>query len=235
MPTGGSVLASLADILFPPRCSACRDMLPSADEASVSGSLCAVCEITLEPITEACRRCGLPGPDADACASCEAEPPGFDSASAALLYGGAISDVLHRYKYEDHPELARPLADWIVGMKLPPADVVVPVPLHASRRRERTYDQALYLARRVAVARSLPCEPGLLTRLRATARQVGQHRNERLANIRGAFVASPRVAGRSVLLVDDVVTTGATASECARALKTAGAVRVHVASVARAV
>lgn len=171
----------------------------------------------------------------DSCDACRVDPPAFDSASAAFLYGAAIADVIHRYKYEDHPELARPLADWICRLPLPPVDLVVPVPLHASRRRERTYDQALYLAALVAKDRGVGCVPQVLTRLRATARQVGQHRSERIANIQGAFEAAVGAAGRVVLLVDDVVTTGATVGECARALKEAGAKRVHVASVARAV
>ncbi len=143
--------------------------------------------------------------------------------------------MLQRYKYEDHSALARPLGLLVAALDLPPPDVVVPIPLHASRRRTRTYDQALYLARIIARARGWRFDAHLLTRIRATERQVGQHRDARALNVRGAFEASPAVRGLGVLLVDDVVTTGATASECARALKSAGARWVAVASVARAV
>jgi ComF family protein len=229
------VLGPLLDVFFPPRCAACRELLPPVDEPGVIGALCASCEMILEPIAESCARCGLPGSPGDRCESCLQHPPAFDQARAAFLYGGAIADVLHHFKYEDHSELAGPLADHVAALDLPDVDVVAPIPLHAARRRQRTYDQALYLARAVARQRGWPFDAGLLTRIRPTPRQVGQHREERAANVRGAFRASERAQGRTVLLVDDVVTTGATASECARALKNAGARRVIVASVARAV
>jgi len=229
------MFASLIDVIFPPRCAACREMLPPVDRPGVIGDLCAVCDATLDPIVEACARCGLPGETVEQCATCRADPPAFDGATAAFLYGAAISDLLHHFKYEDHPELAHPLALQLARLTLPPVDVVAPVPLHPSRRRSRTYDQALYLARALARLRGWPCAGGLLERTRPTARQVGQHRGARVLNVKGAFRASALAKDRQVLLVDDVMTTGATASECARALKAAGARMVHVASVARAV
>ena len=209
------MLAAVVDVLFPPRCAACRELLSPTEALAAPGALCSRCEVTLEPIGECCRRCGLPGEGDGICADCVAHPPAFDTARAAFLYGGAIADVLQRFKYEDQSTLAGPLGAWIAALDLPTVDVLVPIPLHGSRRRARTYDQALYLARIVARRRGWPCESNWLTRVRATPRQVGQHRGARALNVQGAFRASPNVAGLTVLLVDDVVTTGATASECA--------------------
>lgn len=228
-----SVLAPLLDVLFPPRCAACRELLSAREEAVPLLSFCVGCGESLEPIDRCCETCGLPG-EASPCDACLMSPPPFDRARAAFHYGGAISDVLHRYKYEDHPEFARPLAAHLARLDLEPPDLVLPVPLHAARRRSRTYDQALYLAQALARARGWRLEPGLVTRVRATERQVGRHRDERVANVAGAFVVHGDVKGLSVLLVDDVVTTGATAAECARVLKAAGARLVQVAAVARA-
>jgi len=230
-----TLLTAVLDVLFPPRCAACATLLPGSDAPSTEGALCSTCETTLEPIQSACERCGLPGPPSLTCVECDRHPPAFDSCRTVWLYGEAIARVLHRFKYEDQPALAGPLGDALARLPLPEVDAVVPVPLHPKRRRERTYDQALYLAQRVAEARKLPVEQHLLVRVRSTARQVGQSRAQRVQNIHGAFEPRGTLQGKRLLLIDDVVTTGATASECARALKSAGALQVHVASVARAV
>lgn len=229
-----SFAGALLDVVFPPRCVACRVLLPPVDSASPALPVCETCEATLVPLDEACARCGLPGEQAASCASCLASPPPFDSARAVWLYGAAAADLLHHFKYGQRPELARPLGALVAALPLPAVDVVVAVPLHASRRRLRTWDQALYLADVVATRRALPCRRGLLVRTRATGTQVGRTRQERGTNVADAFSCTQRLDGVRVLLVDDVVTTGATAAECARALRAAGAGEVHVASVARA-
>lgn len=237
MTRGGSApvrefAAALLDVFFPPRCAACHEMLLPEGPRQEAGALCDLCEVTLEPLDLACIRCGLPGDDAE-CPACLDDPPPFDGVHSVYLYGAAIADVLHRFKYEDHPELAGPLGRRVAALDLPEVDCLTPVPLHASRRRARTYDQALYLARAVASARGWPCER-LLSRTRATERQVGRTREDRQENVRGAFAVTGRVKNRRILLIDDVVTTGATVRECSLALKQAGARLVVVASVARA-
>ncbi len=229
----GLALAIL-DVLFPPRCAACQGLLEPRERPAALLPLCFACAESLTPIDQGCRLCGLPG-ERELCHACQEEPPPFDRARAVYLYGAAIADVLHRFKYEDHPELARPLADRMAAIELSVPEVVAPVPLHAKRRRSRTYDQALLLARELAAVRGWRFAPALLERTRATGRQVGRRRDERARNVAGAFRVRGQVQGRAVLLVDDVVTTGATAAECARVLKRAGARRVEVASVARAV
>lgn len=229
-----SLVTSLFDTLYPPRCAACDDVLPAFDVLSRPLELCAACEPTLELIDAACARCGLPGEPVDECAHCQAEPPSFDGASCLWLYGGASADLLHRYKYEHRPHYAKPLGRLLAELPLPEADVVTHVPLHSSRRRQRTYDQALYLAQALAHQRGVSCEP-LLKRVRATGRQVGRSRDDRRRNMDGAFAVTGEVRRRSVWLVDDVVTTGATAEACAQALVDAGVQRVHLVCVARAV
>ncbi len=227
------ILASVLDVLFPPRCAACREDLSLSGLTGHIGALCPTCDSTLEPIVDACRRCGVPGHSVAACPD-QDDVSAFDSMRAAYLYGAAVAQLIQRYKYSDRPELARPLARSIAALDLPDIDLVVPVPLHASRRRSRTYDQALYLARGVARERGWVCQAGALRRDRATARQVGQDKLARAMNVAGAFRVTRSVTGQRVLLIDDVVTTGATAAECARALKAAGASQVHVAAIARA-
>jgi len=169
-----------------------------------------------------------------ACGDCAGGAPAFDGARAVYRYGAAIADVLHRYKYEDRPEFARELGRRMAALDLPAADLVVPVPLHAHRRIARTYDQALYLAQALARERGLPCRRDVLVRMRATGRQVGRTRAERSGNVLDAFRVRSKLDGERVWLVDDVVTTGATAGECARALRAGGASSVFVVSVARA-
>lgn len=233
LPAVPPALTILLDVLFPPRCAACDELLPARETGSRPLELCEPCETSLVPVTEACARCGLPGEAVDQCRRCLAELPSFDGASSVWAYDGAITQVLHRFKYEHRPHYAGPLGAQLAALPLPDADVVTYVPLHPSRRRFRTYDQALYLARQLATARGLPCE-SLLKRVRATGRQVGRSRSARLLNVDGAFLPCGPVAHRSVLLVDDVVTTGATAEACAQALVDAGARRVHLVCVARA-
>jgi ComF family protein len=233
------MLAALLDLLFPPACAACDSRL----RASAPGAFCAPCAESLEPLLPPyCTRCGEPfggeGPS-HPCLRCLRKPPAFDLARAPFVYGGALREAIHRYKYGGAWDLGRHLAPLVApgAPDLDPRgfDLVVPVPLHPRRLAERGFDQAVPLARAVARESDLPLRPRALRRLRATAPQAGLVGEARRANVRGAFaVARPsEVAGRRVLLLDDVVTTGATARACARALREAGARAVGVLSLAR--
>lgn len=225
--------AALLDLLFPPRCAACRELLDAHEAPVPAMTLCVPCGGTLEPLTEGCGRCAVSGATGT-CADCSAHVPSFDRVQALWVYGGAIARVLHRYKYEDEPSLAEPLGRRLAALELRAPDVVAPVPLHGSRSRARTFDQAFWLAKVLARERGWRLDPDLLERTRATQRQVGRQRDERWENVARAFAVRADVRGLSVLLVDDVVTTGATVEECARVLKVAGAARVEVVAVARA-
>ncbi len=164
-----------------------------------------------------------------------AHPPAFDWARSAAVYAGAVREAIQAFKFSGKASLARPLAALVLDGWRPPAGVtaVVPVPLARARERERGYNQAALLAERIAASADLPLRPRWLTRLRDTPAQSELSAAERRANVRHAFGASPEVAGAHVVLVDDVLTTGATIAECSRALRAAGAAAIGVLTVAR--
>jgi ComF family protein len=221
--------AALLDLLYPPRCAACGEGLSS----SADGPFCSTCGDAVDPVPPGCRRCGLPGPDA-LCGACLADPPSFASCRAGGLFGGPLADAIHALKYRDRPALARTLGAWLASHVALPQDVaIVSVPLGRKRRLARGYDQAALLARALGRASSRAILPLALARTRETKPQVGRTRADRLRNVRGAFRATRAVSGRDILLVDDVVTTGATADACGEALMLAGARSVHVIALAR--
>jgi ComF family protein len=227
-----ALASALASLLFPPRCAACDRL---GEEPFCSG-----CAETLLPAPAGCALCGAPLDEAllpalrpRRCGPCRAQPPPFRSARAPFLHGGALAEAIHAFKYQGRPELARPLAVLFAAAEAPRAELLCPLPLHPSRLRSRGYDQAALLAREVARRTGLRLS-FLLIRTRPTGQQVGQGRRARSSNLRGAFRAGPAAEGRRVCLIDDVLTTGATAAEGARALLLAGAASVEVRTLSRA-
>lgn len=237
-------LTALLDLAFPPFCPVCRARLGEGRR----DPLCAGCWAGLERITgPVCRVCGVPfdplagaGLGGRTCGACRLTPPPFHYARAAARYGDTVRQAVHAFKFGRRRALAAPLGDLLAGIGLaglpgPEPDLVLPVPLHPSRERERGFNQAALLAARLGRAVGLAVDVTALKRRRATAAQADLPARERQANVRGAFtVRRPeRVAGRHVLLVDDVLTTGSTAGSCATALLQAGAAVVGVLTVAR--
>lgn len=226
-------LGAVADVLLPPACAACDEVLPAA------GAFCEACAQEVLPLPAVhCGRCAEPGRFPEGrCERCRAGVP-WDVAWAPFEHEGALARAIHRFKYEDRADLSRPLGELLAataaGALAAMPGVLVPLPLHEGRFRERRYDQAALLAGTVATRLGRASEPSWLTRRKPTRRQVGLSELERELNVRGAFEASPAVAGREVVLVDDVLTTGATAREAARVLREAGAAGVFVLTLARA-
>jgi ComF family protein len=231
-----SVLEPLLKAFFPPRCPACGDFVET------EASLCAVCQSSWpalqEPFCGVCAEPFVAGP-CHRCGRCLEDPPSFERLSAAGLYEGFLLDLIVRLKYRGEERLAE-LLGRRMSEALPgeggPFDFLIPVPLHVSRLRERGFNQAVLLAKVLQKTTRAPVDPFLLKKDRPTPPQATLKLEERKRNVRGVFrVAEPaRVEGRSLLLVDDVATTGATLDEAARVLKRAGAKRVEAVVAARA-
>jgi ComF family protein len=230
--------------LWPSVCVACRRQ----PAAAVTPYFCATCWATMRRLTAPwCPRCGAPflspialaWSPAHVCADCRARPPVFDTARAAVAYDGVAVAAIRLLKYDRRLSLARSLGALLDPLlpEMGPMDGVVPVPLHVDRLREREFNQALALARVVCRRAGWPLWWNLLERVRDTRAQVGLDAAARRRNLRGAFaVRRPeRLEGRRVVLLDDVLTTGSTVNECARALKRAGAATVAVLAIARQV
>jgi ComF family protein len=231
------LVSAFWDLLLPRDCPGCGEIL-RLDPVESRG-FCELCWQTVIPITDPCGRCGVPGA-APLCPACRACPQPFASVRATWLYGGQLAVAIHRLKYRGAAHLARPLGALMAAGHAACPDgsstVIVPVPLHPARLRRRGFNQAALLAREAVRAMGAGhVRYDLLHRIRDTAPLAGLGRAQRLHNVEGAFAARPEVRGRTVLLVDDVMTTGATAAACARAALEQGARQVHVLTLARAV
>jgi ComF family protein len=238
----GLALGGLLDLVLPPRCLACGGLVER------QGRLCAGCWRALTFLTPPyCRLCGYPLPHAAAeaplCGGCTLSPPAFDRARAALRYDDGARGLILAFKHADRTDSAPLFGRWLAQAGrdlLSDAELIAPVPLHRWRLLKRGYNQAAVLARALARETALALLPDLLQRCRATPSQQGLSAQGRLLNITpAAFRAHPwhraRLAGRKVVLVDDVLTTGATVAACAQVLRQAGAARVDVLTLARVV
>jgi len=233
-------LPALSSLFYPPTCVVC------SGNAERLEYLCASCRSRAPRICAPfCAKCSEPFfgaiTQAFSCANCEHRILHFDCAVAAYRSRGLVRKLVHDFKYGRQRHLRYPLAEWLGETLNDPRlrdrrfDVIVPVPLHPARERERGFNQAALLAELVASKAALPLR-FVLERIRYTTTQTAYDRAERMENLHDAFRLRKNrdVRQLRVLLIDDVLTTGSTLSECARILKAAGAISVHAATAARA-
>jgi ComF family protein len=231
-------LAACADLVMPPCCLVCRSPV------SAHHLLCATCWREVNFIrSPLCDVLGIPlpfdtGERAISAAAAARQPP-YERARAVAHHSGAMRTLVHQFKYADRHDARALFGRWLseAGRELlPGVDLIVPVPLARWRLIARRFNQAAILAHELSRRTGLPVMPNVLKRARATPRQVGLTRDQRRRNVAGAFRVpksrTARLRGRRVLLIDDVITTGATVEACARALKRAGAASVDVLALA---
>jgi ComF family protein len=231
------------DLVFPPVCIACRRAVDT------HGGLCAACWSRMRFIERPfCERLGVPfaqelGAEGLLSPEAIAHPPVYSRARAVCVYeDGPARGLVHRLKYHDRLEAARPMGAWMArdgAELLAEADCLIPVPLHRTRLFARRFNQAAALAHAVSRESGVPVEALALARRKRTSPQVGLSKSQRALNLQGAFVVreemGARIAGRRVVLIDDVITSGATANAAARALRRAGAAEVDALAFARVV
>lgn len=233
---------TVLDVIYPPSCLACRAAIAGSDQ------LCPRCWARMRFIERPyCERLGTPfaqdlgtgivSPQA------YADPPVYNRARAVAHFEDSPArDLVHRLKYGDRMELARPMGRWMAragAELLAGADVLVPVPLHSTKLSARRFNQAMILAQAISTQCGVPLAPAALSRVKATQPQVGLSKVQRASNVQGAFKVVPEAAfeikDRRVVLVDDVLTSGATLNAAARALLRGGATSVDVLVFARVV
>ncbi len=234
----------ILDCILPTSCSFCND--PIGD--SKIPFFCSTCWADFSVIQgPLCPSCGRPfsspetlvqSPD-HTCLACRQKPPMFDQALSVGYFEGSLREAIHQFKYRPCRSLGRPLGEWMASnvRLVTDIDIVMPVPLYKKRLRERGFNQALLLAHRLSETHRISFGCDNLYRTRHTRPQVELTGAERIRNVAGAFALQrpEDVAGRSVVLVDDVFTTGATMNECASVLKQAGASQVTALTLAMAV
>jgi ComF family protein len=229
-----------ADLLLPPVCISCRKRV------GAHGLLCGDCWAKIDFIVPPlCSRLGVPLPydtgEPSLSAAAIADPPVYDRARAAARYSSTMRDLIQSFKYGDRHEGVPLFGRWMAAAGaelLADADMIVPVPLYRSRLWSRRFNQSAMLAQGVGKLTGVPVDCFLLARVKRTPSQVGLTAAQRRKNVAGAFrvtAAKSALREKRIVVVDDVITTGATAEACARVLKRAGAARVDVLALARAV
>ena len=234
-------LRDITDVIFPPRCLGCAEVLTHLHLQT----FCASCRGKIRFINGShCPICGMgffdsPAPD-HLCGNCLEKKPSFSLARAVTSYETLILDAIHQFKYGRDISTGAALASFMAEFDFPEFDftdysVIIPVPLHIGRLRERGFNQALILAKALGKKHSIPVNFSLLKRNKSTLTQTGLDKIQREKNIRAAFTVTDnaKAKGKNIILIDDVYTTGATIDQCAKTLIKAGAGKVAVLTLAR--
>jgi len=234
-------LNDFSEVIFPTQCLGCAEIL----HPFTGQMFCSVCNDKINFINGSmCSICGTTFSDSPAenhlCGDCLEKRPYFSFARAVFSYEDIILNAIHHFKYNRNISIGEILASFMADFSFPDIDftdysLMMPVPLHIKRLRERGFNQSLILARAIGEKQQIPVTFSLLKRHKFTLTQTSSNKKERKQNIKGAFEVSNKkeIAGKNIILVDDVYTTGATANECAKTLIKAGVQKVSVLTLAR--
>lgn len=231
------LITRTADFIWPPRSLLSEEIV--SEPGAIEPALWAELQFLTDPL---CFRCGFPltehvGPEA-VCGACAASPPAYDRARAALAYDDHARHLVLNLKRAGRRDGLPAFAAWMAAAAAPligEADLIVPAPMHWTRLAVRSFNQAAWLSQALSRRSGKPWSPGVLERHKRRKSQAGLSASERRRNVGGAIRARGKLEGKTLLVVDDVLTTGATADACARALRKAGAKAVHVVTLARVV
>ncbi len=234
-------VTSCIDLLLPLACPWCGDRLPAG---KIHTDLCSLCLNDIHPVGPACcPRCMQPHlthtETSHHCEACLRQPPPFDKVHVVGTHAGRLKEAIHRFKYRDNPALNASLGQLMIEqlhrtLEDFQPDLVMPVPSHPRRLKKRSYNQALELARPVARHFHKPLATDQLQRIKPTTAQQTLNARQRQGNLRGAFILTAPVQNQRILLIDDVMTTTATARECCQTLRHGEATAIHVAVLGRA-
>lgn len=236
-----SVFKNIADVIYPPACLGCSDILQPEKEKY----FCGACQEKIKYLNESiCPVCGIAFLDSPAgnhlCGHCLEQRPYFSIARAVAAYEKVILEAIHRFKYGRDLSTGSILASFMADFQFPDFDyrnysLIVPVPLHIKKLRQRGFNQSVILAQALKKKWQIPLNYFLLKRSKSTLTQTGLHKKEREKNIKGAFAVTDTKAAeeKNIILIDDVYTTGATVNECAKTLRKAGAKDIAVLTLAR--
>jgi len=222
----------ILNLLFPGRCPVCG----SHSYRHEYNPLCTGCWSSIRRYSgPACKTCGIPtpSPQTGICSECLRKAPPYSKIHCYGIYDGALRTSIHLLKFHGVKRLARPLGILLSALDLGNYDALVPVPLHTNKLRQREFNQTALLCRHLSKILKIPVLLDSLIKVKDTKLQTEVGRAGRLRNLKGAFAVSKEIGGKRLLLVDDVITTGATATECSSVLKKAGAKEIDVVALAR--
>jgi ComF family protein len=237
------LLSAIGDIIFPPQCLACAEIM----DPQARSVFCSSCLTKIRFISGSiCPVCGIAFFDSPAenhiCGNCLTATPHFTEARAVASFETVIMDTIHKFKYGRNIVIGDGLGSFMAGYPFPDFDfseysMIIPVPLHIKKLRERRFNQSLLLARALGKKHKIPVNFSLLKRHKFTLTQTGFNKDEREKNIKRAFTITDeeKIAGKNIILVDDVYTTGATVNECSKILKKGGAKDIAVLTLARVI